>query len=201
MIKNGKKNAFTLAELIVVLIIVGVIAAFAIPTLMQPVTNKNKVLYKKALTTIEQAVTSVMSDYEVVDTRKFFEQLSNFDDSINLRELLAAKLNLNGGVSSEATTSKDKPAFTTVDGMIWWNIPKKWEPADASATPTYIDIWVDVNGDKAPNLSSSTPNLDSDAIPDILRIRITNDGNVITDASWDVENKYITAQGISDDER
>ena len=54
----NKKSGFTLAEVLVTLMIIGVIASMTIPSLMQNTAQQEfKAAYKKAISTINQAVT------------------------------------------------------------------------------------------------------------------------------------------------
>ena len=55
---GGRKNAFTLAEVLITLGIIGVVAAMTMPTLMNQTNGaKFRTAYKKALSAISQAVT------------------------------------------------------------------------------------------------------------------------------------------------
>ena len=54
----NKKSGFTLAEVLVTLMIIGVIAAMTIPSLMQSTAQQEfRAAYKKATSMINQAVT------------------------------------------------------------------------------------------------------------------------------------------------
>ena len=54
----NKKSGFTLAEVLVTLMIIGVIAAMTIPSLMQSTAQQEyRVAFKKAISMINQAVT------------------------------------------------------------------------------------------------------------------------------------------------
>jgi prepilin-type N-terminal cleavage/methylation domain-containing protein len=62
---NSKKNpAFTLAEVLITLGIIGVVAAMTIPTLLADVTaNKYRSQYKKAISTLSQAARMSQAQY------------------------------------------------------------------------------------------------------------------------------------------
>lgn len=58
-----KKNGFTLAEVLITLGIIGVVAALTIPALMNNTNDKQlKVAWKKAYTVLSQATISVLND-------------------------------------------------------------------------------------------------------------------------------------------
>ncbi|MFH0702681.1 MAG: hypothetical protein V2B14_03985 [bacterium] len=57
------RRSFTLAELIMILTLVGVIAATSLPTLIHNIqTTSYKILYKKAFSTASQAWTKALAD-------------------------------------------------------------------------------------------------------------------------------------------
>ena len=57
-----KKKAFTLAEALIALMIIGVIVALLLRTLNRVTPNKEKVMYLKAYHTLEQVVSDVIND-------------------------------------------------------------------------------------------------------------------------------------------
>ena len=59
---NNKLKAFTLGEVLVTLLIVGVIAAMLIPTLKNIQPDRQKLMFKKAYTTVERIVTELVND-------------------------------------------------------------------------------------------------------------------------------------------
>lgn len=56
------KKAFTLAETLITLIIIGVIAATAIPTIMGAMPNSNKVKFKKAYSSTETVISNMINN-------------------------------------------------------------------------------------------------------------------------------------------
>lgn len=63
-----KKNAFTLAEVLITLGIIGVVASLTIPTLMVKVTDKeNAAKLKKIYSVMSQAYTSAKSEFGTID--------------------------------------------------------------------------------------------------------------------------------------
>ena len=64
---KGKKLAFTLAELIIVIGIVGIIAEFTIPALINSIQDfQYKVAYKNAYSDLYQALNQANKDYALV---------------------------------------------------------------------------------------------------------------------------------------
>ncbi len=71
MFKGSRKNAFTLAEVLITLGIIGVVAAMTMPTLMNSTNGAQyKTAYKKALSVLSQAVVLnvALDDYDLSQT-------------------------------------------------------------------------------------------------------------------------------------
>src|SRR5574344_3111914 len=63
-----KRSAFTLAEVLIVLAIIGVVAAMTIPTLMNKIQDmRYKTAYKKAYSVTSQAWTKAVNDDLIVE--------------------------------------------------------------------------------------------------------------------------------------
>ena len=151
----NKKSGFTLAEVLVTLMIIGVIAAMTIPSLMQSTSQQEyKAAFKKAVSMINQAVTLNYAldgrdgtDYTGAD---FFD-------------LMTQRLNV---MSSTAGNSE----LYTADGMYF--------KAGGGAACTVAggggvdnicaEVTVDVNGAKGPN----KPTDSTEAVYDIFTIAV-----------------------------
>lgn len=152
MCPNFKKQAFTLAEVLITLGIIGVVAAITIPTVINNVNEiQYKVAYKKAFSVASQAflsassqslfterVSATLEANKVTNFAAFMTQFkvtkdcsSNSDNSL----CWASGENFNGVHSS--TT----PAFVDSSGMSW----KIYED------PGWDGLLVDTNGFKNPN--------------------------------------------------
>ena len=142
---NNKKSGFTLAEVLVTLMIIGVIAAMTIPSLMQSTAQQEyKAAYKKAVSMINQAVTLNYA----LDGRDATDYTGT-----NFFSLLTQRLN----VMSSNTTAQE---MYTADGM-WFKAGQQGGGVSASstcnandsATPSNVCsvVTVDVNGMKGPN--------------------------------------------------
>lgn len=76
MVKDFK-YAFTLSEVLITLVLVGIIASILLPALIQNKPDKNKVLFKKAYTTVENIVTELVNDDRLYPLANGTEGLDN----------------------------------------------------------------------------------------------------------------------------
>lgn len=145
---NNKKSGFTLAEVLVTLMIIGVIAAMTIPSLMQSTAQQEyKAAFKKAVSMLNQAITL---NYALDG-----EDASDFSGT-DLFDMMTKRLNI--------MSSNNTDEFYTADGM-WFKVAstdgKGGVSANANCSATADDpnatsnvcniIKVDVNGAKGPN--------------------------------------------------
>lgn len=155
-----KKIAFTLAEVLITLGIIGIVAEMTIPTLMNNVQDLQfKSAAKEAYSKANQAFTLMKSDGTYTSGQASYYNASNdfknnfmakfkiVKDCGNLDECVAwdksgvVYKTLNGDIVPHQSHFR-YGQFTTVDGMFW--------AIDDSAS--YILITVDVNGyQKTPN--------------------------------------------------
>lgn len=91
-LKLYKSSAFTLAEVLITLGIIGVVAGMTIPTLMQNIQDTQyKVAWKKAFSEISQAYTLIKTD----NGGDFSGQCTTIDyDDVCLQNLFVQKLNV-----------------------------------------------------------------------------------------------------------
>ena len=154
-----KKLGFTLAEVLITLVIIGVIAAMTVPTLMNNTQGtENKTAFKKAISSLNQALTL---EYALE---------GNTAASVNIIDIMKKRTNVIN-TKGEWYTGTTKDAATdgilvTADGMIYKFIEEGHQdgcsgepPVDGSNIDTF-DIYssshcafgyVDVNGVKGPN--------------------------------------------------
>lgn len=127
-----KKQGFTLAEVLITLVIIGIIAAMTLPSLLGG-TNKQEIKtgLQKSVSALSQAITL---HYALTG-----EDFSSLDTS-SVLEFAGQRLNTKG-----ATT--DASRVQTQDGIIYdfGNI------GSCSTPTTACDVIVDVNGSKGPN--------------------------------------------------
>lgn len=176
MIKRLKrKNAFTLAEVLITLGIIGVVAALTIPALLvQNRERENTTKLKKVFSTMTQAYTRAVSEYGTPD----FWDLTAKDSDVgaaNMVKILSPYFNVNKMCSNDGNcwpdvnsiklnrssddnfkTNAKYAAFTVNDGSHYaFNV----ESPDCSAVfgtnkalqHVCATFTVDVNGSKNPN--------------------------------------------------
>lgn len=190
------KKAMTMAEVLVCLAIVGILAMLLIPIITKTTQNKEKFLYKKALNTMQNAVSAVMTENGVVNSSNFFPDLSN--GGMDLQQAIGRKIVLMDGYGSGVSASD--PTFISNDGMIWWDLPKRWPAGE-----DHIDVMVDVNGQGGKNITTEGDESTVVTNPDRLKIRLMKDGRVIVpayddsmddDYDWSFEREYLLSQDL-----
>lgn len=149
------KKGFTLAEVLITLVIIGVIAAMTIPTLMNSTNQQEfRVGLKKAISAVNQAVslnyalegksigdTDLNSSANVV-TNLFQKRMS---------VISTATSDVAFATSSDVTPSTDN-VFYTADGMRYAINVSGSATFDTDANEYYYGyLLIDVNGDKGPN--------------------------------------------------
>ncbi len=167
-----RKSGFTLAEVLLVLVIIGVVASLTIPTLMSNTSgNEYKAALKKAIATTGNALTMhyaleglTAQDYSTATdlvNYLFKERLSTIEGASTFTDSAAC-----GGAT-----------FTTADGMIFCvtnfasvststeggasnEVCDSYSKIPCAQSTTMPNLWIDVNGAKKPNrrtISSSAP--------------------------------------------
>lgn len=136
MIKTVKKKGFTLAEILVSVSVVGIIAALTIPVITNVAPNNNKVLLKKSYFSFSKAINDMILDetnYPSTEVgtevgtspalsvpRGFNYTVATTNGSTNkFCYLLSQELNTVGTISCPARTSSGVGRFTTSDGIDW----------------------------------------------------------------------------------
>ena len=183
MFKNGFKmvrSGFTLAEVLITLGIIGVVAAMTMPTLMNATNGAQyKTAYKKALSVISQAVVLnlALADYDLGTTTS----TGIGDDDVSIFALLNNRMNVvrseTGSIegysvligdsatavgSAAATTTPIADTNYTVffnDGIMFTfkkaaiNCTEANTIGETAAAPSSNNCYgfIDVNGTKAPN--------------------------------------------------
>ncbi len=146
-----KKKAFTLAEALIALMIIGVIVALLLRTLNRVTPNKEKVMYLKAYHTLEQVVSDVINDPSKYDQEVGATQSADFSqipltlwgtstaDCASVTQtnalccFMADKINTVGTVNCNSSNEN----FTTTNGIVWSGV-------GGGAYPKTITV--DVNG-------------------------------------------------------
>ena len=156
-----KKCAFTLAEVLITLGIIGVVAAMTLPTLIQ---NHQKQAYvtglKKAYANLQNAFAKMTYDEGVTDWNQTYcgnaalQDCSGRDVIItqDKREICLESLKKQINVASYSVN--ENAFFKTVDGMIY--TPIFGVKGDSSSNEELLilvlsNVYLDVNGNKGPN--------------------------------------------------
>ncbi|MDD3238110.1 MAG: type II secretion system protein [Candidatus Gastranaerophilales bacterium] len=147
------KKAFTLAEVLITLVIIGVIAALTIPALLQNTQQQEyKTAALKALSTISNATSMAYAKDGVT-----FDDLMDMTPDERTSELESMMQVSDRDVSLEFDASKAQGSsdyslegFSTTDGMLWGISTQ--------------GIWVDVNGSKGPNIAANSQDEPQDVI-------------------------------------
>ena len=162
-----KKLGFTLAEVLITLVIIGVIAAMTVPTLMNNTNAQEfRSALKKAISGVNQALTL---HYALTS-----QSAQDFSDGSQLvNELFKKRMSVleNGttanGVSFTSTDCSDNTAtFVTADGIMFCvtGFSAAADSSDDGACNVYNTVpcgnannmWIDVNGAKKPNKVTTT---------------------------------------------
>lgn len=161
-----KRFGFTLAEVLITLGIIGVVAAMTIPTLMNQTGQAQfKTGFKKMISVLNQAVTMNLalnnSDFSAMNTT------TTDTASQSLYALFANRMNILSTTNGVAVTGLGSATNYTLffnDGMAI-----SWAQASTScATSTPCKAVVDVNGVQRPNALTTTTSL-MDQFPVLLQ--------------------------------
>jgi len=157
-----KRFGFTLAELLIVLGIIGVIAALTMPTLLSNTQGAQyKAAYKKALSVLSQAVVLnvALDDFNFADTTSTGTATTDqsiytlFKNRMNVVKTASGALgytiNANGSTFTEGTSN-----YTLFfnDGIVL-SFPQSSQACskDSNNTVNVCKGFIDVNGQKSPN--------------------------------------------------
>ncbi len=141
----NKKQAFTLAEVLLVLAIIGVIAAVTIPSVMQQSSEKKyAALAKKTASTVQNAINLKLATVPVgpgdLNTNLFAWLLDGEEDGTNTLKVVKA--------------SADSSVIQLPDGQIlWWRSGKCSTPTtriNKLGCSSYAYFYVDLNGSDPP---------------------------------------------------
>lgn len=181
------KRAYTLSEVLVVLLVLGIIAAFIIPAVMRTAPDRSALLYKKSFYAMQEAASKMINnpnmypqgltnenkptvwpnlentptkgDFTDYSVQTFCENLKNTFNIID-----------EGKASCSSGGAAGAPNFITTNGVVWYNVGG----GGFSGSPAYKDISVQCAG------------VD-------YNIRVYSNGRVGTgsDPQWDDENKIL----------
>ncbi len=128
-----RKHSFTLAETLVTLTILGIIMALVMPLINKAKPDKDIIIFKKALYTLQSAVgnaTEVLisdgaSSSEIWASSIAISNSVNEDAASGFCSRIAATLNTAKEKCSIAagSSSYSNPQIITTDGIRFWNLP------------------------------------------------------------------------------
>ena len=191
--KNLK--GFTLAEILITLVIIGILASIMLPALKKASPNREQIMLKKAYYILGRNVNELINDEEFYpdrDTENLtgFSNVSIADQTADGREaryhgteysgnskfcgLFAAKMNIRGNVNCDIEIGLDAGGnFQSADGIIW-SMPVGDFNRGADNIPQTISV--DVNGVGGQNCFEGG----GCATPDRFRIFVDRFGRITT---------------------
>lgn len=140
------KKGFTIAEIFIALIIVGILMVMLAPVVQRSSPNQDKIMFRKAYNSLSQAISNMSFDDKnypdtttTADTGQtvyqgFNNQLNYATAGVKFCTLLADQLNTIGDASCGQTLSCGGQSnggwgsFTTSDGIVW----RTYEGADGT---------------------------------------------------------------------
>ena len=198
-----RKKGFTLAEVLITLVIIGVIAAMTIPSLINKTNEQETVVaVKKAFTIISQAYQKIFAENGEINPSMLGDR--NSEATKTLGEMFARQLNTQKVCGMD--TSGD--CFSTQNnGMYKDFVGNDWQVMNASNTYKMVlsdgiavsvrgymtynsygtsealqncfgEVIVDVNGDKGPNAQGK----------DVFKFRLTKFGVLPSGTQEDTDN-------------
>ncbi len=155
-----KKLGFTLAEVLITLVIIGVIAAMTVPVLMQNTEGQEyRSALKKSISAVNQALTL---NYALDGMAA-----QDYSTGTDLGKMLQSRMSvIDGDVNSEFTAAAGAPesSWTTADGAQYIinnfsteDTDEEGSTCDAQNTKPCLasaskgNLWIDVNGARKPN--------------------------------------------------
>ncbi len=215
-------KGFTLTELMVALVVLGVICAAVIPAIVNNNPNQNKIMVKKAYYVFSQMVSDLINNPSLYPAEDGICPENNqsgyvgFDCNVSPKKLpvlFAKAMNIEGDRIDAEADLKDSYkkssladcfggydscyVIETTDGMKWaFPQDNKFTKGDAKSS-TYITV--DVNGDKSPNCyQNSEACKDKTGNFDQLRMKLYADGQIEIDGDWAKDAVKVTSE-ISED--
>ena len=159
---NPSLRAFTLAEILITLAIIGVVASLTIPALIKNTTDKQlMVMLRKDFSVISQAIKLLEAEKGTINVssatglRDDFETVMSFVKKGAWKDLSAVSYNFYKSDTKTDHTGWAAATAVMPDGSVWGFWPS-WNP-NCTGTENELngicaDIRLDVNGAKPPNM-------------------------------------------------
>ena len=171
MVKQNKIDGFTLAEVLITLAIIGVVAALTMPSLIAKYQKKATVSkMQKDIAVLEQAIrmseaengeiaTWSLPDENMAGNTKFFAEhyflpylktlktsIPSSEDCWENTKSISGKTSNNYTIGNAFGLSSACATLANGSNIYFW----AYNPFDNN--PPHVQIWVDINGKKAPNM-------------------------------------------------
>lgn len=186
---NKKRKGFTLAETIITVIIIGILAAITIPILNKAKADKDTMIYRKGLYSFQRGLQKFMEgpEYEALLQKKIAKgedvKESNYLANFTYEEVckaVAAELNTKGAIDCRYHSTEDNPNFITIDGIKFWGVGgPDVIPKSNSVRVLYIDS---VEG---PSEGEKTKRKNNGGEENKLRIILTYRGKIRADHTYE----------------
>lgn len=194
-----KKSAFTLAEVLITLTIIGVVMAMVIPVVRSSVTDTSGLQFKKSFTDFQNAVDMAIEDPESLSLG--YDPTTQFVGATpeNLCKMITNQFTTLGSINCAADSSNiasQNPSFQQINGVSYWNVGGTGtvsfkNGASNCTTASYSKactrtIWIDIDStQKGKNTHGK----------DRFRMLLRYDGKVLlgdpTSDNWSVEETAI----------
>lgn len=189
-----KKKGFTLSEALIVITILGIIASITIPVLNNTKPDKDQILYRKALQTIQGAMSVMMDSHDLDNCPDLWADSSLDADSFC--EAFIKEVNISGQYHCSGNSSYDNPNFVTTDGLRFWGFEGKvFNTSNKKDRDVYVDR--NLTNDERNHLANRRGNNYKEPG---LKINIQYDGKVGTkpnSTAYEYENKLITSSYVA----
>jgi len=209
--KNNNFKAFTLAELMITVVIIGILATMMLTNLMSVKPDENALLYKKAFYSMSEAISALTNDSTkfpegvfdskittetgITDIEEYF--CTEVANALNTLGVISCATERNGNTNIDPTDGNYD--FKLSNGTLVAGLNHAFDDEDRKAiTPDTLTICVDVNGAAGPNAGCAEADRGT-VDKDQFRIRISRDGKVSTgsdDEGFTVENGILGGNAL-----
>ncbi len=178
-----KKNGFTLAEVLITLAIIGVVATMTLPALMTNTQEQQaKTAYKKAINTLTEAaqLSLAINGFDYSQMKNGYGKITEYgENDMSLVALLATNAAVDFGKSKESVIkneafSSGQTVYLRDGSALVFPTGENITDTDYAVTqtdglPKGFTILLDINADKAPNTLSNcagmvTGQIDTDSL-------------------------------------
>ena len=184
---KGFKSAMSMAEILIALAIIGIIAVMTLPALKNALPDKEETIHQKMSYIVEQVVAQIYDD-DVMYAKKsdlFSQGFQNteratvngidYEGDTKFCELFATKFNRMPG---EVVCEEDKKSFTSTDNVDWFLPVTDFKEGSA-------EIMIDVNGSQGENCLKGSAGCKN---PDRFKYYVKPNGTVTLEQPSDVLN-------------